>query len=279
LVGRLRPTTGWTKNADPLDAHIFALALHMVRSTAEPIITAILDVVQKHQTSEDFPSRESRALVVELGGTNAAASGVAVPTYVNFPIDSAWISRNERDVRRRAADKSLTDRDIGSLAEEIRKMAQTLAPTVIHEFTHMALYRMYRNRSNPWLSLKKTKKLERLRQSGAPGQPAYAESKDSAELMKFSNADFRDSDLRGEIAELKDFEDLAPPEVKTVCERISGYSSNVQASELPSHVIEIMHLMGEPYVRQHLPKCYRVLVRIRDQVNTYIKAGDITGDK
>lgn len=207
VVGRLR-ATNWQQDADPLKAHVFALALHLVKAKVEPLITSILDAVRKHKTDE-VPRQDQDVFVVELGGANSAASGVATPTFMNFPIDTTAISRLEDGVQAKAAEGSLTEPVMRGLVDAIRDGAETLAPTVIHEFTHMALNKMYRNDSNPWLSLKKARKLTGLGESVRPGTVTSATY---AEVVKFANIDLRDSDLKSERAELQDFAEHAPLE-------------------------------------------------------------------
>jgi hypothetical protein len=265
-VGRLS-STDWLVDADPLRAHVFALALSRVRSKAQPLIEVVLDVVQKHRTS-GRPPFPTEVFVLELGVGNDAANGVATPTFVNFPVDTTRIAELEPGVRARAGTDSLTEADLRPLREALSEAADTLAPTVIHEFTHMALYKAHRNESYPWLPNKYRRNLDELARSLPPGS---AQAQKLPKLVELTNPDWERSGLAEEIAELKDFADEATPAVRVICQRLAKYSA--QGSELPSHLMEIVYLEGEAYLRQHLPRGHRVLVRLQQQWATHLDAG------
>jgi hypothetical protein len=268
VVGRVR-ASDWRATADPLKAHVFAVALQLVRAKIEPLITGIVEAVAKHRAmGEELPS-DRDVFVVELGGGNDAAAGVATPTFINFPISTAAIEPLEQTMRRRAGEGTLADHDMQALRAEIRSTAATLAPTVIHEFTHMAMYKMYRNDSNPWLPPKEARQLTKLGES--PALPGGKSGK-FAEVLKLANVDLRFSDLKDEKQEFKDLALRAPLEVKLVCERLSKYSGDTQSSELPSHLMEILYLTSEQYVRQQLPLGHRLLIRVSEQVVTHLRA-------
>jgi hypothetical protein len=75
--GRLS-STDWLVDADPLCAHMFALALHRVRSKVQPLIDSVLDVVKKHHTTSSQPRfATDEVFVLELRVANAdeAAEG------------------------------------------------------------------------------------------------------------------------------------------------------------------------------------------------------------
>ncbi len=268
VVGRVR-ASDWRATADPLKAHVFAVALQLVRAKIEPLITGIVEAVAKHRAmGEELPS-DRDVFVVELGGGNDAAAGVATPTFINFPISTAAIEPLEQTMRRRAGEGTLADQDMQPLRAEIRSTAATLAPTVIHEFTHMAMYKMYRNDSNPWLPPKEARQLTKLGES--PALPGGKSGK-FAEVLKLANVDLRFSDLKDEKQEFKDLALRAPLEVKLVCERLSKYSGDTQSSELPSHLMEVLYLTSEQYVRQQLPLGHQLLLRVSEQVVTHLRA-------
>ncbi len=268
VVGRLS-STDWLVAADPLRAHVFAVALHRVRSTLQPLITMVLATIQKHRTTDPRPSFTTEVFVLELGPGNEAASGLATPTFINFPVDTGEIGKLEHDVRVRAAAGSLTEVDIRPLREAVSDSADALAPTVIHEFTHMALYKSYRNESYPWVPNKFGRSLNELARSLPPGS---AEAQRLPKLVAMTNPDWVTSGLAEEIDELRNFADEAPLPVKVICQRLGKYTST-KGAELPSHLMEIVYLQGEDYVRRNLPKGHRVLLRLKQQWQTHLTGG------
>jgi len=171
--------------------------------------------------------------VVELGGGNDAAAGVATPTFINFPISTAAIAPLEQQMRERAGEGMLGENDMRQLRAEIHSTAATLAPTVI-----------------------------------PPGKSAQF-----AEVLKLANVALRYSDLKDEKQEFKDLALRAPLEVKVVCQRLNAYSSSKQSSELPSHLMEALYLTSEQCVRQQLPLGHTVLRRVSEQVAKHLKTG------
>jgi hypothetical protein len=274
IVGRLS-STDWAADADPLCAHVFAQALRLVRSKLEPLMAKVIEVVTKHRTTStqpDFKVEEVFVLELRAAGAGEAAGGTAIHTLINFPIDTAEIAKLEPAVRARAAEGFLTETDMQVLRTAVFTAAAELAPTVIHEFTHMALYKAYQYESYPWLQNKYSRNLKQLAQDlHEPQQAARL-----PELLKLLNPDWERSALSQEIAELEDFAeaDAVPPQVKLVCQRLRKYSK--PGTELASHLMEIVYLQGEDYVRKNLPKGYQVLVRLQQQFETHLKAGPNT---
>jgi hypothetical protein len=65
-----------------------------------------------------------------------------------------------------------------------------------------------------------------------------------------------------------------PLPIKLIGQRLGKYSK--PGTELPSHLMEIVYLQGEDYVRSKLPKGHQVLVSLQQQLATHLKAGPDT---
>jgi hypothetical protein len=111
IVGRLR-AADWRKDAEPLKAHVFAVALNLVRAKMEPLIISIVEAVTKHKANGDEHPADKDVFVVELGGGNDAAAGVATPTFINFPISTAAIAPLDQQMRERAGEGMLGENDM-----------------------------------------------------------------------------------------------------------------------------------------------------------------------
>jgi hypothetical protein len=291
LVGRLT-SIRWETAADPWRAQVFALALKQVQSKDQSLIKTVPNVVKKHRTSEQQLEQawdwKENVFVLELVPPQSAAEGMATSTVVNFPIDTTYVDAAEAAAWALAGERPLTEADVQPLRDAVSAAADKLAPTVIHEFTHLALHKSHRNKSNPSLpsssddrkinpdKLDYGQKLKTLTSTLSPDSP---EAKRLPQLLSMTNPDWaKPGGLKAEIDELTDFAEDAPSDVKPICELMTKYSEWNKASELPSHLMEIVYLKGEDWLRRKLPKGHAVLVRLQQQWATHLESKNLDKD-
>jgi len=280
VVGRIS-AIDWAKKADPLLAHVFALALERVRSKNQGLIATVLNVVSKHSTYQTKAPLVGEVFVLELsvGSAGQPAGGTAQPTYVQFPVKTKAIAPVETAVRAKKQKQSkqdpLTKDEVLVLWKAVSDAADTLAPTVIHELTHMALYKSHRNESNPWLPEKYGGHLGTLAGTLKSGSDKAKLPK----LINMINPEWAKSNLRDECDELSKFAaaEGAPTDIFDVGQRFNLYTKT-KAAELPSHLMEIVYLRGEGYVQTNLPKGHAVLVRLQQQLDDYFRTASVNTD-
>ncbi|UOE45435.1 hypothetical protein [Agromyces larvae] len=254
LVGPFRGADGTTPQQDDRVTSLFALALAQVRGRAEPLIRRILSTVHR---SRDAHEVESGFTLKVLNGTSlSAASGeraAGIANYAEVTIAVEVPAFLGPSTPLFSHVRSLAQ--LESVIDQMRKATPELASTLLHELTHLALHRTFDNGSLPYAA------------SGAEededvgDEDAWKATRDAvAELERFGTpAEGADS------ASASDASDSA----RAIASRILGYTqrwgesaAQRRATEVVSHLIEIVLAKGMPYVETHLPAGARLLARV-----------------